>query len=269
MMENQTELKPRFSLLLLLLICMLGLTSCSHLSKHDGPPQYYVDETRVPNAIPRCEPHAKYGNMRCYHVLGKRYYTLKSSKNYEAVGIASWYGTKFHAKRTSSGERYNMLSMTAAHKSLPLPTYVEVTNLKNHRKIIVKVNDRGPFKSNRIIDLSYVAAKKLHMLGPGTALVRVKAIDPRTYGKPLRFANNTAAHSHFSKPVYLQVGSFRKKAHAKQLQRELFALLQTPVSMKKKRGSWYHVEVGPVRGVAALNRITRRLKILGIRPTQL
>ncbi len=178
---------------------ILLLSSCSsHLAKQDGPPNFYVDERRIPNAVPKVEPLAKRGNMTSYRVFGKRYYTLKSSRHYEAVGIASWYGTKFHAHSTSSGERYNMLAMTAAHKSLPLPTYVEVTNLKNQRKIIVKVNDRGPFEGNRLIDLSYVAAKKLGMLGHGTARVRIKAIDPRGNARPIKFAKHK---HHLAKPV--------------------------------------------------------------------
>src|SRR5689334_3241217 len=108
------------------------LSSCSsHVSKGDGPPNYYVDETKIPNAVPKPEKLSKYGNMRFYNVFGKRYYTMRTSKHYQAVGIASWYGTQFHAHNTSSGERYNMLGMTAAHKTLPLPTYVEVTNLQN------------------------------------------------------------------------------------------------------------------------------------------
>jgi len=162
---------------------MILLSSCSHMSRQDGPPNFYVDETKIPNAVPKVEARAKYGNMPSYVVFGRRYYTMSSSKHYEAIGTASWYGTKFHSHRTSSGERYNMLAMTAAHKTLPLPTYVEVTNLKNNRKIIVKVNDRGPFESNRLIDLSYVAAKKLGMLGHGTARVKVAAIDPLVYAR--------------------------------------------------------------------------------------
>ncbi len=166
------------------LIFTILLSSCSgHISRSDGPPNFYVDETKIPNATPKPERLAKYGNMPSYVVFGRRYYTMRSSKYYQETGTASWYGTKFHAKRTSSGEPYNMLSMTAAHKTLPLPTYVEVTNLKNRRKIIVKVNDRGPFESNRLIDLSYVAAKKLGMLGHGTAPVAIKAIDPYEYAE--------------------------------------------------------------------------------------
>ena len=168
--------------ILLLLLFTLLLSSCSNVSR-DGPPNFYVDVSKIPNAVPKNEPKAKFGNMSSYSVRGKRYYTLPTSKNYSEIGIASWYGTKFHSRRTSSGERYNLLAMTAAHKTLPLPTYVEVTNLKNQRKIIVKVNDRGPFKPDRIIDLSYVGAKKLGMLGRGTTFVRVKAIDPTVYAK--------------------------------------------------------------------------------------
>jgi len=165
---------------LLLAACFILLTLLSGCATHrkDGPPSFYVDETKIPNAVPKKEPLSKYGNKPVYYVFGQRYYVLPTSKNYEERGIASWYGTKFHSRHTSNGEHYNMLAMTAAHKSLPLPTYVEVTNLANHKKVIVKVNDRGPFESHRLIDLSYVAAKKLGMLGHGTAYVDVRAIDP-------------------------------------------------------------------------------------------
>ena len=134
----------RFVSLIFLCFTFL-LTSCSHTSKQDGPPHFYVDETKIPNAQPKPEPLSAYGNPKSYVVFGKRYYTMRSSRNYNEIGTASWYGTKFHTHKTSSGEPYDLLGMTAAHKTLPLPTYVEVTNLKNHRKIIVKVNDRGPF----------------------------------------------------------------------------------------------------------------------------
>lgn len=180
----------------LLLVLMLALTSCAMFRRGDGPPNYNVDVSKIPNAVPKVEPRAKYGNQAAYTVKGKRYYTLKSSSGYSAVGVASWYGTKFHSLRTSSGERYNMLGMTAAHKTLPLPTYVEVTNLKNKRTVIVKVNDRGPFSSNRLIDLSYVAAKKLGMLGHGTAYVEVKAINPLTYNHPVMIAKEKSKHTY-------------------------------------------------------------------------
>jgi rare lipoprotein A len=132
----------------------------------------------VPDAIPRLEPRARYGNPPFYDVFGKRYYVLSSSVGYWERGVASWYGPGFHKERTSTGEPYDMYGMTAAHKTLPLPVYVRVTNLQNGRSIVVRVNDRGPFVGNRIIDLSYTAAAKLDMLRNGTAMVEVRAIDP-------------------------------------------------------------------------------------------
>ena len=276
--------------LISLLLFSIFLCSCSsHVSRQDGPPNFYVDETKIPNAVPKPEPLAKFGNMSSYVVFGKRYYPMKSSRYYEAIGTASWYGTKFHTRLTSSGEPYNMLSMTAAHKTLPLPTYVEVTNLKNSRKIIVKVNDRGPFESNRLIDLSYVAAKKLGMLGHGTTLVKVKAIDPYFYAQK----NNSSWHlptlaSHSSsKPtgesvllgknvkqhhpsLYLQVGAFRNKIRAEKLQQRLMALLTTPVRISNPTAkiNLYRVKIGPFRDVATAERISYKLKGMGIKPNK-
>ncbi len=132
----------------------------------------------VPDAIPRIEPRARSGNPPFYDVFGKRYYVLSSSVGYWERGVASWYGPGFHKARTSTGEPYDMYAMTAAHKTLPLPAYVRVTNLLNGRSVVVRVNDRGPFVGNRIIDLSYTAAAKLDMLRNGTAMVDVRTIDP-------------------------------------------------------------------------------------------
>lgn len=187
----------------LLIGLLLTLSACSTV-RRDGPPNYNVDVSRIPDASPKVEPLSKYGNLASYRVFGKQYHVMKSSKDYEEQGIASWYGTKFHAQRTSNGERYNMLAMTAAHKSLPLPTYVQVTNLKNGRKVIVRVNDRGPFEGNRVIDLSYVAAKKLGMLGHGTAYVDVKAIDPMKYDRN-SFDHPTTAHDFYLTENNVQV----------------------------------------------------------------
>jgi rare lipoprotein A len=134
----------------------------------------------IPDAVPRIEARSRYGNPPFYDVFGKRYYVLSSSVGYWERGVASWYGPGFHKERTSTGEPYDMYGMTAAHKTLPLPAYVRVTNLQNGRSIVVRVNDRGPFVGNRIIDLSYTAAAKLDMLRNGTALVEVRTIDPST-----------------------------------------------------------------------------------------
>jgi rare lipoprotein A (peptidoglycan hydrolase) len=132
----------------------------------------------VPDAVPRYEPRSLYGNPPFYDVFGKRYFVLSSSADYIERGVASWYGPGFHKVRTSTGEIYDMYGMTAAHKTLPLPAYVRVTNLENGRSVVVRVNDRGPFVGNRIIDLSYTAAAKLDMLRNGTAMVEVRSVGP-------------------------------------------------------------------------------------------
>ena len=139
------------------------------------PPARLLD---VPDAIPRAEPRSIYGNPPSYEVFGKRYYVMSSSVGYVERGVASWYGPGFHKELTSVREPYDMYGMTAAHKTLPLPAYVRVTNLQNGRSCVVRVNDRGPFVGNRIIDLSYTAAAKLDMLRDGTAMVEVRVLQP-------------------------------------------------------------------------------------------
>jgi peptidoglycan lytic transglycosylase len=139
----------------------------------------------VPDMVPRYEPRARNGNPPFYDVMGKRYFVLSSGVGYVERGVASWYGPGFHKVRTSIGEPYDMYAMTAAHKTLPLPAYVRVTNLQNGRSIVVRVNDRGPFVGNRIIDLSYTAASKLDMLRNGTAMVEVRTLEPVSATTPL------------------------------------------------------------------------------------
>jgi rare lipoprotein A len=139
----------------------------------------------VPDVVPRYEPRARNGNPPFYDVMGKRYFVLSSGVGYVERGVASWYGPGFHKVRTSIGEPYDMYAMTAAHKTLPLPAYVRVTNLQNGLSIVVRVNDRGPFVGNRIIDLSYTAASKLGMLRNGTAMVEVRSLEPVSANTPL------------------------------------------------------------------------------------
>lgn len=134
------------------------------------------DIALTPDAVPRHEPRSRYGNPASYVVFGRTYHTLASAEGYRERGVASWYGEKFHGRRTSSGEAYDMYAMTAAHKTLPLPAYVRVTHLGNGRSIVVRVNDRGPFHDKRIIDLSYAAAARLGMIDQGQAAVEVVAL---------------------------------------------------------------------------------------------
>lgn len=261
-----------------LIFCVfLTLTGCMSCVNHcDGPLPYSVDVSKIPNAKPKVEPLSKYGNQP-YHVFGKQYAVMKSSKNYVAQGTASWYGTKFHHHRTSSGEQYDMLGMTAAHKSLPLPTYVEVTNLENGRKVIVKVNDRGPFSGNRLIDLSYAAAKKLGMIPRGTAKVEVRAINPITepsFGRAVYYAKNKI-HSSLSmakntKNIYLQVGAFQNKSHALKLQNQLLAFKAFPVKITHSATTHlYHVQIGPIKDETMMVSINKKLKSIGISSTRM
>lgn len=282
---------------ILLIGTLLLLSACSTVRK-DGPPPYDVDVSKIPDAVPKVEARSKY-DLSTYRVFGKTYHVMPSSKNYEAQGTASWYGTKFHARRTSSGERYNMLAMTAAHKTLPLPTYVQVTNLRNGKKIIVKVNDRGPFEGNRLIDLSYVAAKKLGMLGHGTAFVDVKAIDPTRYDKNTfdqpshvqdfylaengitfpkkahktihashasRYARNSIHHHQKSSVVYLQVGAFKNKGLAENMKSRVGKVVSSPIKITQlaDEKKLYHVQIGPIKDVPTANHITKQLKAVGL-----
>ena len=161
------------------LVLILLLSGCGSSPKKVEP---VARDDAMPDAVPRVEPKAKYGNMESYVVYGRTYHTMDSSRGHVERGMASWYGPKFHGRKTSSGERYDMYQMTAAHKTLPLPTYARVTNLENGRSAVVKINDRGPFVDDRIIDLSFAAAKKLGVVQKGTARVEVASIDPRDNG---------------------------------------------------------------------------------------
>jgi len=232
-----------------LFFCFCGFLFLTACTFQDGPPDYYVNASQVPNAVPKVLPRSRHGNPASYEVNGHWYHVRNSCYGYNKRGIASWYGTKFNGERTSSGEPYNMLAMTAANKVLPLPCFVRVTNLENGKTIIVKVNDRGPFAPNRIVDLSYVAAKKIGMTAKGTALVQVTSIDPRVY----RAGGSLPSVPVIKQPkLYLQLGAFRTQSNAKRLQRRLEKLTSYPVIIMK---GWltmlpiYRVQVGPLKGV--------------------
>ncbi len=269
----------------------------SFFTRQDSAPSQPVDLSHVTDAVPRVEPHSRYGNPDSYVVFGKRYYVKKSSLNHVERGIASWYGTKFHGKRTSSGEPYDMLAMTAAHKSLPLPTYAEVTNLTNGRTIIVKINDRGPFKKNRIIDLSYAAAVKLGIDKAGTGLVEVRTIDPSAPSPTAQRATQgdeslkpppqtqptiakSAPPSQASKlkriapgqpvGIYLQVGAFGDRLNAENLRariRDIETLPAAKVNVTKgvkAEMSIFRVRIGPIDNVHEADQLIKRLAKLGI-----
>ncbi len=229
----------------------------------DGPPARPVDVSRVPDAVPRHEPRSRYGNPDSYVVDGRRYHVLPTARGYVARGIASWYGRKFHGRRTASGEPYDMYRMTAAHRTLPLPTYVRVTNLENGRSVVVRVNDRGPFHPNRIIDLSYAAAARLGMIERGTALVEVRALTPGAPGaEPARHVALEGRPR-----IYVQAGAFADRRNAERLRRRLLrAGLRRIALMRHDHLALplYRVRIGPLASVEAADRISARLWDLGI-----
>lgn len=224
-------------LILLSWLLLTLLTGCSTTwTKHDRSDR---EIALVPDPIVKVEPRSKYGNPASYVINGKRYFTLASSEGYVEQGVASWYGGKFHGRRTSSGEIYDMFAMTAAHPTLPLPTYVQVINLINKKKVIVRVNDRGPFHSDRVIDLSYAAAMKLDMVGSGTAQVEVRALTPTS--EPLAEIAQLPS-------IYLQVGAFKDRAKAEQLQAEVHKTSKNNTRIIEKKSQEiiiYGVHVGP------------------------
>lgn len=166
---------------LILSTLLITISGCGSLGLQDGGPKRAFNPDSVAEIEPRIESRSRGGNPASYRTLGKTYYVQKSSKGFVQRGGASWYGTKFHGRKTSNGERYDMYAISAAHKTLPIPTYLRVTNIENGRSLIVRVNDRGPFHSDRIIDLSYAAAAKLGYANKGTTQVEIRAIDVAQY----------------------------------------------------------------------------------------
>jgi len=235
----------------------------------------------VPDAVPRFEPRSRNGNPPFYEVYGKRYYVLSAASGYRERGVASWYGPGFHAIRTSTGEPYDMYGMTAAHKTLPLPAYVRVTNLQNGRSIVVRVNDRGPFVGNRIIDLSYTAAAKLDMLRNGTAMVEVRALDPAV--PETHTASYSPAAPAASAPtppespvspnaLFVQAGAFADANNAERLAAKLRGGGYGTVFVRDNQiagRKMYRVRIGPVPDVAEFDRVVAALERAGVRDAHL
>ncbi len=271
MMANTTSKRARMAIACALLLAgVLGGCSLTD-TERDGAPTGPVDLSNVHDAVPRVEPLSRYGNPPSYEVFGKTYHVMESATGYRERGMASWYGTKFHGRRTSSGEPYDLLKMTAAHKSLPLPTYVQVRNLENGRKIIVKVNDRGPFHEGRIIDLSYAAAHKLGMAGHGTAPVEVVAIDPLSWPrrtlKPaddIRSTSTDPAEASRRPRLFVQAGAFGTAGNAERLRQQLASRFQQPTVVRRTPdaggGTLYRVQLGPLHDAGRANRLAERLR---------
>jgi rare lipoprotein A len=207
-------------------------------------------KARMPKKVqPKSEPYSRYGNPEKYQVGDIAYKILNDPKNFHQEGIASWYGPNFHQKRTSSGEIYDMYELTAAHKLLPIPSYVEVTNVENNKSVIVKVNDRGPFHTKRVIDLSYAAAKALGFLKKGTAKVTVSLLQ---------------APSEASLKWYFQVGAYAKAQNAYNQKHNLQTWLKgTNINVEKDKDR-YLVNIGPLVEETATKKMAQSLKEHGV-----
>ncbi len=273
------------------LLLLMPLAGCTHRAAtrpgvpasnvrysqaQDSGPGAAPDISKIPEPTPKSEPLSQYGNKSPYSVLGETYRVLPSAKGYAERGIASWYGEKFHGHMTSTFEPYDMYSYSGAHKTLPLPCYARVTNLENGNSAVVRINDRGPFKDNRIIDLSFVAAVKLGIWQKGTGLVEVRAIDPdhpnaEPEAAPVvaTQANSAiAAPQETHKPqLFLQVGAYAERANAERavavLQRAHFEEVHMTTAWVNAK-TVHRVRLGPLSGVDEADRLAPAIRRLGL-----
>lgn len=233
---------------------ILVLSACSAPPRRPAPP---APPPPASDGLPREEPRARSGNPPFYEVGGQRYVVLASAAGYVEQGVASWYGPDFHGKRTATGETYDMDAMTGAHPTLPLPAWVRVTNLQNGRHVVIRLNDRGPFARNRIIDLSRKAAVELDMVRAGTALVEVRSlVAGETPPAP-------PAVNHF----FAQAGAFAEEANATRLAERLRASGIDGVDVTEARADGrqlYRVRAGPVASVGEFDRLIERLRAAGV-----
>jgi len=232
----------------LILLVAIVLTSCSEV-RDSAPDNYTKRWNEIPDAIPESVEPSRYGNPGSYEVFGKTYYVKDSADNFQQKGIASWYGNKFHGRRTSSGEDYDMYAMTAAHKTLPIPVYVEVKNIDNGRVAIVRVNDRGPFHEGRIIDLSYAAATKLGVAQTGTANVVIRVVTSAEDKNQQKSEAVVESPVDGNGKLYVQVAAFGTEENALQhlgkLQGEGFSDVRLHTESNEGKAI-YRVRIGPL-----------------------
>jgi rare lipoprotein A len=273
--------------------CSLLFAACASTPRRAAPasppPAPPPDLTATPDAVPRSEARSGHGNPPFYDVNGRRYQVLASAEGYAERGVASWYGPDFHGHNTSSGEPYDMYAMSAAHRTLPIPCYARVTNLANGRSVVVRINDRGPFVANRIVDLSYTAALRLDIVRTGTAFVELRTVQPGempavTAALPALPAQSASppppapatpvpaeAPAEAAAPpalvaLYIQVGAFAEAANAQRLVERLqaagiaqvFTLESTATGQLLRR-----VRIGPITRVEEFDRLAARLTSLG------
>lgn len=287
-LTQQDHLWQRNLLCVLLVVVCLVITACSGSKpkpskpaapynpnegryKHDKDfgPSEDIDLSHIPDAVPRYEVRTRAGNKNPYTVLGKTYHLIKDESSYKERGYASWYGNKFNGYHTSNGELYDMYAMTGAHKTLPIPSYVRVTNLDNGRSVVVRINDRGPFHEGRIIDLSYAAAQRIGIHKAGTGRVEVEIALPGDAAPIPRRPDSQVAHaveSALPPGTYLQVGAFGNKQSAQEFAAALGTKLTYPVTINsaKVAKDIHRVRLGPFKDAKNLQLARDQLARLKI-----
>ena len=262
--------------------CLMVVVGCSSIAPppaenpnagrytitQDRAPVESIELSSIPEVIPGPVVRTIAGNRSPYTVLGKTYFVLPSEEGYSERGIASWYGEKFHGHKTSNGEVFDMYHVSAAHKSLPIPSFLKVTNLDNNRSIVVRVNDRGPFHGNRLIDLSYAAALKLGYAETGTARVQLESIVAENFPIDSIKRNGLSLQAGSSNSTsttnqYLQVAAFSSRINAQELSKKLEGILERPVlinSVINPAGTiLYRVRIAPINDPIELEKIARQL----------
>lgn len=300
--------KLSWSCLALLVLMAAVLNGCSNTPKKSGSsdssssssgryqgkdqdwgPDKEIDMSHVPDAVPRYENRTIAGNKNPYTVLGKTYYLMDDERAYTERGKASWYGYKFNGERTSNGELYDMFAMTGAHKTLPIPSYVRVTNLDNGKTVVVRVNDRGPFHDGRIIDLSYAAAQRLGITRVGTGNVDVEVVVPESDPRPPLRGRKTelsvsakeagivskvdagvaANDTKIPEGTYLQIAAFGVERSAKQFAQSVGKALSYPVVISNSQApnKLYRVRVGPFKDAQSMQTARDQLQKIDILQT--
>ena len=262
----------------ILFIC-LYLAGCGGLarvgSSSDSGPSRVVDVSGIPEVVPQHEEVVRAGNISPYTVLGGTYEVMPTSRGYREVGYASWYGSKFHGRLTSNGEVYDMYQVTAAHKTLPIPAYVLVRNLENGKELIVRVNDRGPFHDDRIIDLSWAAARKLGFDNHGVARVEVIALDPNDYQTTLASiaaeqkapaAATQVLQEPTSQLTHLQIAALSNQDTAWELGKKVaqFTRARVQIISPAQDSELYRVVVGPVSDISDIGIFKTLLELNGL-----
>ena len=253
-------------LYILFLLCITASCSLNYPSNTSRTTYPSTDNTHT-NESGTADPYiAGPDNIENFYVvLGKRYAVLKSSEGFNESGIASWYGDPFHGQKTSNGEIYDMHQMTAAHKHLPLPSYVEVTNTRNGKKVVLRVNDRGPFVGDRVIDLSYAAAQALDVIDSGTAPVQIRALDD------LNRVEDTKRIASPERPAFIQIGSFTERSNAYDYHKRMIrkGVRNSLIHQVKNENGLrvYRVQVGPLKNGTEYDQSIQQLNKIGIRNT--